>query len=90
MGHAELVATTRSSLVWTAVYVALIYHGIKDTSYGLDDLWHRYHLYLVCVWIAIFFESLWLAQTRLDRLLCIGLFGCFRFDAYGWSSLGTS
>ncbi|ASK28852.1 hypothetical protein CEY12_01450 [Chryseobacterium sp. T16E-39] len=32
---AELVATSASGLAWTVVYIALIYRGIKDKSYGM-------------------------------------------------------
>ena len=31
----ELLATSASGLAWTVVYVALVYRGIKDKSYGM-------------------------------------------------------
>jgi hypothetical protein len=31
----ELIATSASGLAWTVVYVALIYRGIKDKTYGM-------------------------------------------------------
>jgi len=33
--NAELIATSASGLAWTIVYIALIYRGIKDQSYGM-------------------------------------------------------
>lgn len=33
--NAELIATSASGLAWTVVYIALIYRGIKDKSYGM-------------------------------------------------------
>lgn len=33
--NAELIATAASGLAWTVVYIALVYRGIKDRSYGM-------------------------------------------------------
>ncbi|NJI73259.1 hypothetical protein HCX49_08585 [Sphingobacterium kitahiroshimense] len=33
--NAELIATSASGLAWTVVYIALIYRGIKDKTYGM-------------------------------------------------------
>lgn len=33
--NVELVATSASGLAWTVTYIALVYRGFKDKSYGM-------------------------------------------------------
>lgn len=84
--NAELLATSASGLSWTIVYIALIYRGIKDNSYGMPIV----PLTLNFAWEFVFgliypSGNTGLAGTLINVIwmICdIGIVGCYFMFSY--------